>query len=350
VKTFEVSCCRRNEQTNHYAAPEKYVAPRWAFALNENIKEKFRFFENCGIISSVTGDFGGLMDGLLKPSSDFVFKNLFGLEKHKKVLVCLLNAILQEHPHINGITLVNTEHKKKRKDGRSVTLDIEAVTDQKTIVDIEIQCDRDGNLVNRAMHHMSRLMKDELDENESFDSMPDIISIWLTDYKETRRRHHTHEAVYMFKPNPLDGIETASEKTRIFIIELPKVDLKHASINDMFSVWMYFLKNPEMIPSEFLKKIPEVHEALEELKILSMDEEFRARYNVHIKEQNDRRSREANAKAEGIAIGEEKGRVGEKKEIVSNALAMELTTEQISKLTGLSEKEILELKKSLGNR
>ncbi|MDR2782221.1 MAG: Rpn family recombination-promoting nuclease/putative transposase, partial [Holosporaceae bacterium] len=39
------------------------------------------------------------MDGLLNPSSDFVFANLFGAEKHKKVLMCLLNAILQGKPH-----------------------------------------------------------------------------------------------------------------------------------------------------------------------------------------------------------------------------------------------------------
>ncbi|MDR2681666.1 MAG: Rpn family recombination-promoting nuclease/putative transposase, partial [Holosporaceae bacterium] len=162
------------------------------------------------------------MSGLLKPSSDFVFANLFGVEKHKRALVCLLNAILKGKPTIKSITLLNPQHKKQRKDGKSTTLDIEAVIDNKSIVDIEIQCKRDGNLVNRAIYHQSRMMKDELDEGESYDSCPNIISIWLTDYHETQRQHHTHEAVYMFKANHLDGIEVASEKTRVFIIELPK--------------------------------------------------------------------------------------------------------------------------------
>ena len=73
----------------------------------------------------------------------------------------------------------------------------------------------------------------------------------------------------------------------------------------------------ELIPDEFIQKVPEVHEALEELKVMSMDDEFRAAYNAHIKAQNDRRSREANSRAEGkaegkeegIAIGEARGRV-----------------------------------------
>jgi predicted transposase/invertase (TIGR01784 family) len=228
------------------------------------------------------------------------------VEKHKRVLVCLLNAILQGRPYIESITLVNPEHKKKRKDEQSITIGIEAVTDKEAIVNIDIQCDRNGNLVNRAINHVSQLMKDELDEGESFDSMPDIISIWLTDYKETLRKHHTHEAVYMFRSNTLGGAETATEKTRVFIIELPKIDLKQASINDIFSVWMYFLKNPELIPSEFLTKVPEVYEALEELKTLSLNREFRAKYNAHLKNQNDRRSREANAKEGRVkGIGEE---------------------------------------------
>ncbi|GHU15857.1 hypothetical protein FACS189449_13630 [Alphaproteobacteria bacterium] len=160
----------------------------------------------------------------------------------------------------------------------------------------------------------------------------------------------------MFKANPLDGIEIASEKTRIFVIELPKIDNKKASLNDLFSVWMFFIKNPELIPEDFVKKVPEVHEALEELKVLSADEDFRAEYNAHIKAQNNMISRETNAeargKAEGIAIGKEKGKaegkaegIAEKaKETALNALAIGLTTEQIAGLTGLTVDEINLLK------
>jgi predicted transposase/invertase (TIGR01784 family) len=277
-----------------------------------------------------------MAEGLLKPSSDFVFANLFGVEKHKRALVCLLNAILKGKPHIESITLLNPQHKKQRKDGKSTTLDVEARVDDKTIVDIEIQCERDGNLVNRAFFHQSRMMKDELDEGQSYDSCPDLVSIWLTDYHETERKHHTHEAVYMFKPNHIDGIEIASEKTRIFVIELPKVDLRKASINDMFTVWMFFLKNPELIPDEFITKVPEVHEVLEELKVMSMNKEFRAAYNAYIKAQNDRRSREANAEARGKAEGKREMAIG----LLKSGVDMDI----IAQTSGLSVDEIKALR------
>jgi hypothetical protein len=111
--------------------------------------------------------------------------------------------------------------------------------------------------------------------------------------------------------------------------------VKKATLNDMFSVWMYFLKNPELIPEEFVKRVPEVEEALEELKVLSLNDEFRANYNAHIKAQNDQRSREANAKEEGIAIGKEEGIAIGRKEIVLKLLNKEMALEDIAEINGL---------------
>jgi predicted transposase/invertase (TIGR01784 family) len=110
---------------------------------------------------------------------------------------------------------------------------------------------------------------------------------------------------------------------------------------------MFFLKNPELIPDEFLQKVPEVHEALEELKVMSMNKEFRAAYNAHVKAQNDRRSREANARAEGeakgIAIGEERGRE-EKRKMAVGLLQSGVDINIISRTSGLSVEEIKSLK------
>jgi predicted transposase/invertase (TIGR01784 family) len=290
----------------------------------------------------VNGD-SDMEGGLLKPSCDFVFWNLFGAEKHKKLLVCLLNAILKGHPTIKSITLLDPQHKKQRKDGKSTTLDIKAKTDDGTILDIEIQCERDGNLVNRGIYHETRIMKDGLDAGDSYDSCPDVISIWFTDYHETERKHHTHEAVFMFKSNPFDDVEIASEKIRTFIIELPKIDLKEASVNDVFSVWMYFLKNPELIPGEFLEKVPEVNEALEELKVMSADKDVRREYANYRRAQDDRINRETNVKAAGKAEGLAEGKAEGKKETARSMLAEGISPEVVTRCTKLSIEEVLAL-------
>ncbi|MDR2723644.1 MAG: hypothetical protein LBB25_00340, partial [Holosporaceae bacterium] len=101
-------------------------------------------------------------------------------------------------------------------------------------------------------------------------------------------------------------------------------------------------------PEEFISKIPEVKEALEELKVLSMDKEFREEYEAYIKTQNDRISRESNARAEGElkgrAEGELKGRAeGElkgKREMALGLLRSGVDVDIIARTSGLSREEI----------
>ena len=60
---------------------------------------------------------------LIAVKVDYVFAKLFGKRSHERVLVCLLNAILNGKPHIKNVTLDPTEYKKTSPDGKSVRLD-----------------------------------------------------------------------------------------------------------------------------------------------------------------------------------------------------------------------------------
>ncbi|MBQ8651401.1 MAG: PD-(D/E)XK nuclease family transposase, partial [Alphaproteobacteria bacterium] len=43
------------------------------------------------------------MRQLLDPKLDYIFKNIFGVEKNKRLLISLLNAILDNNPKINEV-------------------------------------------------------------------------------------------------------------------------------------------------------------------------------------------------------------------------------------------------------
>jgi predicted transposase/invertase (TIGR01784 family) len=280
---------------------------------------------------------------LLKTSYDFVFKRVFGVESHKRVLVCLLNSILRGNPQVDSIELDNTEIPKDSSDGKSVHLDIKAKTPEGLIVNIEIQCANRGELIHRSAFYQARMMPREIKEGESYNKIPDMISIWIADYKATTRNHHTNEIVYMYKGTNRDPIEIATSKFRTFIIELEKIEFKKMHRADMFSVWMMFIKNPASIPEEFLS-IPEVDEAMKELTYLSQDEEFRAEYEARQKLINDERAAlaiaEERGKSEGLAEGLAEGETRKAKETAINLLAMGLSLEQIAKATGLSVEDV----------
>ncbi|GHT94384.1 transposase [Alphaproteobacteria bacterium] len=282
---------------------------------------------------------------LLLPRYDFVFKGLFGQEDHKRVLISLLNSILDGNPFIQDITLENTDIPKDMEDGKSVRLDIRATTDENTKIQIEIQCQDEGNIVNRAAFGQSKMLPEELHEGDEYDSLPNLISIWITNYNETGRNYHTHKIRFMYEEDPAGNpAVSASDKFRIFIIELEKIDEKRANISDLFSVWMSFLKAPQTIPPEFLT-IKEVKEAMEGLIHLSQDPETRRIYNMRLKAQNDAinaRSHDVNkARREGI----EKGKAEGKRETAINLLSMGMTAEDVSKATGLSVAQIKALQK-----
>lgn len=289
---------------------------------------------------------------LLKTSQDFVFKRVFGAESHKRVLVCLLNAILKGNPQIDSVELLNTELPKDIEDGKTAKLDIKAKTPDGTLLNIEMQCTDRGEIIHRSAFYQARMLPQEIKKGQSYNVIPNIISIWIAaDYKATNRKHHTNEIIYMYKDNEKDPVEIATDKFRTFIIELEKIEFKHAHRADMFSVWMMFIKNPESIPQEFLS-IPEVKEAMDELTFLSHDKEFREEYEARQKLINDEYAALAIAEqlgekrgiekgiAEGEAIGLEKGATAKAKETAINLLKIGLSIEQISQATGLSINEL----------
>ena len=111
----------------------------------------------------------------------------------------------------------------------------------------------------------------------------------------------------MHKDNGVDKVEIASEKMRQFIIELAKLEATPKRfLNDMFTFWMQFIKDPKSIPPEFFK-ISEVKEAMDALQYMSADSELRAELSARIHELNDIRAGQTVKFKEGIAKGREEG-------------------------------------------
>jgi predicted transposase/invertase (TIGR01784 family) len=278
---------------------------------------------------------------LIKPSQDFVFKRIFGAESHKRVLVCLLNSILKDNPRIATVELDNVEIPRDKKDGKDVRLDIRARTPDGAVLDIEIQCVNRGELIHRSAFYQARMMPEEISAGESYNKIPNMISIWIADYVATNRKHHTNEIVYMYKNTEKDPIEIATDKFRTFIIELSKIEFKNVHRADMFSVWMMFVKHPEMIPEEFLT-IPEVREAMKELNHLSRDEKFRAEYEARQKLINDENSAVTVAMEKGLR----EGALSKAKDTAFKLLSKGMDIGDIAEVTGLSEREIKNLRES----
>lgn len=135
---------------------------------------------------------------------------------------------------------------------------------------------------------------------------------------------------------------------QIHIIELPKFNKNPNEIKDELESWVEFLKEPREEVVEMLsKKVPEIIEAFEVLKVVSSNEETRRDAEIRIKAMSDKASSLAGAKEEGLKQGIQQGTIQGKLEIILNMIKNQLDDETISRLTGISLEEIKEMKKQL---
>lgn len=79
------------------------------------------------------------MRGLLDPKMDFVFKNIFGSEKHPNILISFLNATLKPKDLITEVEIKNTDLNKGYIEDKFSRFDVKATTSNNEIINIKIR-------------------------------------------------------------------------------------------------------------------------------------------------------------------------------------------------------------------
>jgi len=274
---------------------------------------------------------------LLDPKLDFVFKNLFGQEKEVSSLISFLNALFKGRPHIKSLELKNTEITKILENNKTSRLDVRARTDNDIELDIEIQFKNTGEIRGRALHYAANMFPLLLKENESYERSR-IIAIWILGENVTDRKDAISEAYMTFQKSKSDDYEILSENERIFFIELPKFNPKDADKKDLLNGWLEFIQEPSLLNPIWLKN-KEISKAMDRLKYLSANDEIRAIADLRQRDWNDRISERNAAKDEGA---DDKAR-----EVAIKMISDGLTSELISKYSGLSIEEINEIRKKI---
>ena len=275
---------------------------------------------------------------LLNPKIDFVFKKIFGSEKHPGVLISFLNAVLKPKNNITDVEIKNTDIDKSYIEDKFSRLDVKAVTSKNEIINIEIQLKNEYNMIQRSLYYWSKLYEEQLEEGDRYDKLCRTVCINILDFKYLKndRFHNGYR---------LKEIETNEELTdleEIHFIEIPKLKKINSEkdIVDVLEGWVELLRDPE---SEVVRKLEmtnkEIREAKDELYRLSMDEKERALYFIREKSIRDEISALANAEEKGMERGIKKGERNKAIEIAKSLLDV-LDIETISIKTGLSIKEI----------
>ncbi len=271
------------------------------------------------------------MRQLLDPKMDFVFKRIFGNEKHPEILISFLNAVIKPKDRIKSVELKETDINKDSLEDKFSRLDVKAITNNGEHVNIEIQLKNEKNMIKRSLYYWGKLYTEQLGQGEDYSELSRTICINLLNFKylKTDNFHSSYRLKEKLTNEELTDVQ------EIHFIEIPKLP-KNADITDMLVAWMEFLKDPNSEETLDLEmNVEEIQEAKKELIRLSNDDKERQLYEMREKSNKDRVS----ALNEAIERGEKKKTI----EIAKNLLDI-LGDEMIAKKTGLSIEYIKKLR------
>ena len=279
------------------------------------------------------------MRGLLDPKMDFVFKNIFGSEKHPNILISFLNATLKPKDLITEVEIKNTDLNKGYIEDKFSRLDVKATTSNNEIINIEIQLKNEYNMIKRSLYYWSKLYSEQLNEGEDYSLLKRKICINILNFKYLKTR--MFHSVYRMKE--IHTNEELSDIQEIHFIEIPKLE-DGSDEKDMLVAWIEFLKNPESEKVRSLEmSVDEIREAKDELIKMSNDDTQRELYEMRAKTLRDKISALNEAERKGIKKGREEGEKNKAIEIAKSLINLGLDKESIAKSTGLDLCEVEKL-------
>ena len=287
---------------------------------------------------------------LLKPKYDVVFRALFG-ENNINLAEIFISDILGQKVKIEHI--LDRHLNIKVAEQKLGIMDYRTILEDNTYCNIEIQLQEQDYEIERFLYYLADTYSRQLSSGEEYGELNRTISIVILDHEIDKLKKFDELNVKWQMRDNITGVNLLTDKFEMCIIELPKARRLYEKLsNNKICNWMMFLDDPnsqEVL--SIMKKDKDIKTAGEKLKYLSEDEEIRriaelkekARRDAYGVEQfNIRKGLEKGIK-QGIEQGIKQGIERRNIDIAKNMLNERIDIKTISKVTGLSEQEILEL-------
>lgn len=289
----------------------------------------------------------------LDPKADLTFKKVFG--QHPDLLISLLNALLplSDDEQIKSISYLPTELVPELYSHKNSIVDVlcEDLCGRKFCV--EMQMEWSNSFKQRVLFNASKLYVTQAMKKDQYSSLQPVYSLNLVnevfEHDMPERFIHNYRIVHdKNSEKVIDGLHFT-------FIELPKFTPHSISDKRMMVLWLRYLTEIDAktteAPSELLND-PQIGKALEEVKVSAFTEEELRAYDKFWDGVRVEKSLQYDSfqegKAEGLAEGEQKGlAAGEliaKLATARNLMKMGLTVAQITQATGLTQKQIADLK------
>ena len=293
------------------------------------------------------------MDRLLDPKNDWAFKQVFGQEKNKNILISFLNAIFKDvQAEITDVTFLKVETDAEIKALRQSIVDVLCKTVDGRHFIVEMQKAFDTGFKERAVAYASRVYLNQRTINNKtkndkggYWKMRPVIFLAIMEEtlfpeKKAYLSHHQSRDICTGE-HDIKGMSFS-------FLELSKFHKRFDELKDDIDQWAYYFKQAEHISPEELEKILSqgtiFGEAYKVLEKSAYTETQLLEYTRYDLKEQEVETRISDAKAEGLEEGRAEGeKIGERKKAIETAkkmIADGLPADVVSKYSGLSIDEI----------
>ena len=275
----------------------------------------------------------------INPFTDYGFKRLFGEEPNKDLLLDFLNELLKEQEgEITALSYLPNEKLPISVGDRRAIFDIYCTNKKGEQFIVEMQKAEQKFFKDRTIFYSTFPIQEQARNKDRFWNfeLKAVYTIGILDFEfeESDPDKYRHDVL-------LTEHETKKvfyEKLNYIYLEMPKFHKTEKELETRFDKWMFVLKNLpklERIPVELKENI--FLKLFETAEIAKLEPDEYKQYEASVNAYRDI----INIKSTYL----EKGKIEGKIEIAKEMLQDNEPIQKIMKYTGLSEKEINELKK-----
>ncbi len=266
---------------------------------------------------------------ILPVKSDLIFRIFFADERNEEDLISLLKAVLDlPEDDYNEIEITDPHLLPEYIDDKYAIIDVKLHTKSRKVIHIEIQLKVTSELKKRIVFYESKLITEQLGAGSNYDDIQNVISIIILDktlIEGSQRYHHR------FAFADLDAGVELTDIVAIHTLELDK--LPEATDGTQLYDWASFIAaSSEEELAVIAERNPQIGKAVVKLRALSADERTRDMYERREKARRDEESHMRWARQEGL----QEGMIN----VARNALNMNMSVEDIMKLTSLSRSDV----------
>lgn len=273
--------------------------------------------------------------------NDYIFKRIFSKKGNESILKDFLIAII-DMPIKKVETKAEVSLEKQLMENKLGRLDILAILDDNTLVNIEVQILNQHNFIDRTLYYWSGIYYNELKAGGDYTYAKRTVAINILDYE-------------LFEDGPYHEIATLrreykntvlTDKIEFHFIQIPKFLKENIGMETKLEQWMHYIsqKSKEGV-MRAMEANKEIKKANDEYEYLTGDEEERRLAFLREKAIRDEINNLKGSREEGRKEGRTEGRKEEKIEIAKNLIRKNIDINIISEVTGLKVEQVKKLQK-----